>query len=83
MDEPTAALGIAETARVEDLITRLRERELTIVIVSHNLDQVFRLADRIAVMRRGQLIEILDARSTDAQKLVSLITGLSTSYEKA
>lgn len=83
MDEPTAALGIAETARVEDLITTLRERELTIVVVSHNLDQVFRLADRIAVMRRGQLIELLDAHSTDAQKLVSLITGLATSHEGA
>ncbi len=83
MDEPTAALGIAETARVEDLIATLRERELTIIVVSHNLDQVFRLADRIAVMRRGQLIEVLDAHSTDAQKLVSLITGLSASHEGA
>ncbi|WP_420620435.1 ATP-binding cassette domain-containing protein [Candidatus Poriferisocius sp.] len=83
MDEPTAALGIAETARVEDLITTLRERNLTIVVVSHNLDQVFRLADRIAVMRRGQLIELLDAHSTDAQKLVSLITGLAASHDAA
>ncbi len=83
MDEPTAALGIAETARVEDLIVMLRERDLTIVVVSHNLDQVFRLADRIAVMRRGQLIEVLDARSTDAQRLVSLITGLSTARDGA
>ena len=81
MDEPTAALGIAETARVEDLIGTLRERRLTIVVVSHNLDQVFRLADRIAVMRRGQLIEVLDAHRTDAQQLVSLITGLTGSKE--
>ena len=81
MDEPTAALGIAETARVEDIIGTLRERRLTIVVVSHNLDQVFRLADRIAVMRRGQLIELLEADRTDAQQLVSLITGLAASRE--
>jgi len=77
MDEPTAALGVAETARVEETIAGLRERGLTMVIVSHNLDQVFRLADRVAVMRRGALVDVLDARQADAQHVVSLITGLA------
>jgi ABC-type sugar transport system ATPase subunit len=47
MDEPTAALGVQETRRVEEIILRMRERGRAIVIVSHSLDQVFRIADRI------------------------------------
>jgi len=77
MDEPTAALGVAETARVEEIIAGLRERGLTLVVVSHNLDQVFRLADRVAVMRRGGLVDVLDTGLADAQHVVSLITGLT------
>jgi ABC-type sugar transport system ATPase subunit len=76
MDEPTAALGVAETARVEEMIGGLRDRGLTIIIVSHNLDQVFRLADRVAVMRTGSLVDVVDARLADAHHVVSLITGL-------
>ena len=53
MDEPTAALGVAETARVERIIQGLKARNLAILIVSHSLDQVFRLSDRICVLRRG------------------------------
>ena len=56
MDEPTAALGVAETGRVEELITRLRARNLAILLVSHNMDQVMRLADRVTVLRRGTQI---------------------------
>lgn len=77
MDEPTAALGVAETAKVEEIVAGLRERGMTMIVVSHNLDQVFRLADRIAVMRRGELVDVLDASATDGQQVVSLITGLS------
>lgn len=77
MDEPTAALGVAETAKVEEIVGGLRERGMTMIVVSHNLDQVFRLADRIAVMRRGELVQVLDASATDGQHVVSLITGLS------
>jgi len=52
MDEPTAALGVAESAKVEELIHRLRERNIAILLVSHNMDQVLRLSDRITVLRR-------------------------------
>ena len=83
MDEPTAALGVTETARVEEIIIGLRERGLTQIIVSHNLDQVFRLADRVAVMRRGTLVDVVDARQVDAQHVVSLITGLAASEPAA
>ncbi len=51
LDEPTAALGIAETARVEELVASLRARDLAILIISHCLDQVFRLSDRKYVLR--------------------------------
>jgi simple sugar transport system ATP-binding protein len=76
MDEPTAALGIAETARVEELMQQLRGRGRAIMLVSHNLDQVFRVADRIAVMRRGVHIGARYTRRTSQNEIVSMITGL-------
>jgi simple sugar transport system ATP-binding protein len=76
MDEPTAALGVAETAKVEELIVRLRERNLAVLLVSHNLDQVMRLADRIAVLRRGVQIGTRTTGRTDKNEIVSMITGL-------
>ncbi|WP_104525423.1 ATP-binding cassette domain-containing protein [Blastococcus atacamensis] len=77
MDEPTAALGVAETAKVEELIARLRERGAAVLLVSHNLDQVFRLADRIAVLRRGTQVGVRSVRETSRNEIVSMITGLS------
>ena len=77
MDEPTAALGIAETEKVERNIESLKARNLAILIVSHNLDQVFRLADRICVLRRGQQIGVRDARSVSRNEIVAMITGLA------
>lgn len=77
MDEPTAALGVAETARVEKLIETLRARNLAILIVSHNLDQVFRLSDRICVLRRGVQAGVRVAKATDKNEIVSMITGLA------
>ena len=78
MDEPTAALGVAETARVEAIIKGLRDRNLAILIISHSLDQVFRLADRICVLRRGKQIGVRETTKTDKNEIVSMITGLST-----
>ena len=78
MDEPTAALGVAETAKVEKIINGLKARNLPILIVSHSLDQVFRLSDRICVLRRGQQIGIRETKATDKNEIVSMITGLST-----
>ncbi|MDE0111482.1 MAG: ATP-binding cassette domain-containing protein [Albidovulum sp.] len=76
LDEPTAALGVAETKRVESIIKSLKERALAILLISHSLDQVFRLSDRICVLRRGAQIGIRDTRETDKNEIVSMITGL-------
>ena len=78
LDEPTAALGVAETARVEELVLSLRERNIAILIVSHSLDQVFRLSNRICVLRRGQQIGVQDTANTDKNEIIAMITGLQT-----
>jgi simple sugar transport system ATP-binding protein len=78
LDEPTAALGVAETARVEELVRSLRERNIAILIVSHSLDQVFRLSDRICVLRRGQQIGVRETAKTDKNEIIAMITGLQT-----
>ncbi|WP_299423757.1 ATP-binding cassette domain-containing protein [uncultured Shimia sp.] len=77
LDEPTAALGVAETARVEALIEQLKAKDLAILIISHSLDQVFRLSDRICVLRRGKQIGVRDTKSTDKNEIVSMITGVA------
>lgn len=77
MDEPTAALGVAETAKVEDIIRGLKARKLPILLISHNLDQVFRLSDRICVLRRGRQIGVRLTASADKNEIVSMITGLN------
>jgi simple sugar transport system ATP-binding protein len=76
MDEPTAALGVAETQRVEELIRSLRDGGRGILIVSHSLDQVFRLADRICVLRRGKQVGIRRTSETTGDEIVAMITGL-------
>ncbi|MGJ8527587.1 ATP-binding cassette domain-containing protein [Maritalea sp.] len=76
LDEPTAALGVAETAKVEKLVASLKERDLAVLIISHSLDQVFRLSDRICVLRRGQQIGIRETAKTDKNEIVSMITGV-------
>lgn len=76
MDEPTAALGVVETRRVEELIRRMRDRGRAILIVSHSLDQVFRLADRICVLRRGQQVGTRRTSETTSDDIVAMITGL-------
>jgi ABC-type sugar transport system ATPase subunit len=77
LDEPTAALGVQETGKVEEMIRSLAGRGLTIILVTHRLDQVFRLADRVAVLRRGRLVGIRRTAETDGDEVVKMITGLS------
>ena len=77
MDEPTAALGVAETAKVEAIIKGLRARNLAVLIISHSLDQVFRLSDRICVLRRGVQVGIRETAKTSNNEIVSMITGLA------
>jgi simple sugar transport system ATP-binding protein len=76
MDEPTAALGVVETRRVEELIRRMRDRGRAILLVSHSLDQVFRLADRICVLRRGEHMGVRWSAETSGDEIVAMITGL-------
>lgn len=77
MDEPTAALGIAETAKVEDLIKNLSLRGTAIFLVSHNLDQVFRLSSRISILRRGEHVGEYETSQVSKNNIVSKITGSS------
>ena len=78
LDEPTAALGVAETARVEATIGGLKARQLAILLISHSLDQVFRLADKVCVLRRGVQVGVRERRSTDKNEIVAMITGVAS-----
>ena len=75
LDEPTAALGVAQTRNVLNLIKRLRERGLGVVLISHNLPDVFEVADRIVVMRLGRRVATYDARKATPDQVVGAITG--------
>lgn len=76
LDEPTAALGVAETAKVEDLVLSLKERNLAILVISHSLDQVFRLSDRICILRRGEQIGVRKTADSDKNEIIAMITGV-------
>ena len=75
MDEPTAALGVQETKRVEDLIHDLKARGISILLISHNFDQVLRLADSVTVMRAGRTVASRRGAATSGDELVGLVTG--------
>jgi ribose transport system ATP-binding protein len=75
MDEPTAALGVRETARVEELIERLRSEGLAVLVISHNFEQVMRISQHVWVMRRGQVTAGMRTAETTARDLVAFITG--------
>lgn len=77
MDEPTAALGPAETRSVEEVILELRDRGFAVLIISHNLEQVFRLVDRVWVLRRGRMIGNRWLAESTPEELVGMITGAS------
>ena len=76
MDEPTAALGVQETAQVENIIRGLKDRGVPLILISHNLRQVFDLVDRIVVFRRGRIVASLNRGETDGNDIVSYITGV-------
>ena len=81
MDEPTAALGVSQTEQVLSLITRLSERGLAVLVISHNLTDVFRVADRIAVLYLGRLAAVGPAADFDPQSAVDLMTTGTTSRQ--
>lgn len=74
MDEPMAALGVDEGGRVLELVVRLREKGITILMISHNLEHVFSIADRIAVMKNGALVGQVKTCDATRQDIVSMIT---------
>jgi ABC-type sugar transport system ATPase subunit len=74
MDEPTAALGVVQTRQVLDLIKRLRNRGLAVMVISHNLTDVFEVADRIAVLYLGRLVVQDKASAFDLQTVVEYMT---------
>ncbi|GAA3998361.1 ATP-binding cassette domain-containing protein [Allokutzneria multivorans] len=75
MDEPTAALGVAESAKVLDLIRRIRDRGLPVVLISHNMPHVFEIADRVHVHRLGKRVGVVSPRERTMNEVVGLITG--------
>src|ERR1700688_415803 len=83
MDEPTAALGVQETSQVENIIRNLKRRGVPLILVSHNLRQVFDLVDRIWVFRRGRIVGAVDSAKTTGNEVVSLITGIKADVGEA
>ncbi len=83
LDEPTAALGVAQTAQVLQLIRRLRDRGLGVVVITHNLHEVFEIADRIVVLRLGRRVATFDQSSTTPEAVVAAITGAGAGRQAA
>ncbi len=75
LDEPTAALGVAQTEQVLELVKRLAEQGLAVVIISHNLHDVFEVAQRITVLRLGRNIGVYDRDATTQEEVVHAITA--------
>jgi len=83
MDEPTAALGVKQSSMVLDLIRRVRDRGLSVVLISHDMPHVFEIADRIHVARLGKRIAVLNPRKISMSDTVALMTGALTRDEVA
>ena len=73
MDEPTAALGVAETQKVYEFIERLKENDISVIIISHNINEVFNLADRFMVLKTGNLVGIKRKEETSIDQIVTMI----------
>lgn len=75
LDEPTAALGVAQTEQVLALVKRLADKGVAVIMISHNLVDVFKVADKIYVLYLGKMVAALDAKSTNQNDIVGYITG--------
>ena len=75
LDEPFAALGVEQTRRGLDLIHRVRQQGIGVIVVTHNIAHAFQIADRIVVLRGGQIVETRDRNEATAEQIVSSITG--------
>ena len=82
MDEPTAALGVVQTRNVLNQIRRVREQGLSVVLISHNMPEVFEVADRIEVLRLGERVARLRPREVSMEDVVSAMTGALTFHEE-
>ena|ERR1035438_6690001 len=76
LDEPTAALGVRETRHAAEIITRLRDNGRAVICVSHDLEFVFQYADRILVMRLGQVSGVREVKKTTRDEIIAMITGV-------
>jgi D-xylose transport system ATP-binding protein len=75
LDEPTAALGVAQTRQVLDLVRRLADKGLAVVLISHNMHDIFEVADRITVLRLGQQVGIFERKAVDQRDIIQAITA--------
>ncbi len=75
LDEPTAALGVAQTRQVLNMIRRLRDQGLAVVVISHNLADIFEVVDRVIVLRLGRRVGTFDIKTTTPEQVVASITG--------
>jgi simple sugar transport system ATP-binding protein len=82
MDEPTAALGVVQTRNVLDQIRRVREHGLSVVLISHNMPEVFEVADRIEVLRLGERVASLRPKDVSMEDVVAAMTGALTFHEE-
>jgi simple sugar transport system ATP-binding protein len=80
LDEPTAALGVRESLMVLDLIREIRERGIGVIMISHNLPEVFAVSDRITVMRLGRTVAHLRISETSSEDIVRMMTGVESQY---
>jgi len=78
LDEPTAALGVAQTAEVLNLVERLRENGLGVILISHNMSDVMAVADRVNVLRLGRNNGVFNVSQTSSQEIIAAITGATT-----
>lgn len=80
LDEPTAALGVAQTRQVLDLVRRLADKGLAVILISHNLHDIFEVADRITVLRLGYLVREMAVKETSYEEVVKEMTAGKLSY---
>jgi fructose transport system ATP-binding protein len=77
LDEPTAALGVKESGQVLKMILSLREKGLSVILISHNMPQVFEIADRIHIQRLGKRVAVVTPKSHTMNEVVAVMTGAS------
>ena len=75
MDEPTASIGVEGIAKLINLIEKLKDQEMSIIIISHNLEHIFAVADRILVLRLGKVAGVVEKNKTNKSEIISLIVG--------